>query len=174
MNKTEQVKAEKNGRDVGPDIERFAREGWEIIPEGDVQRLKWHGVFLRDPTPGYFMMRIRITNGMAMAPQLRTLADISRRHGGAILDITTRQQIQLRWLTIQRVPGIQEALQGVGLTTLQTEPTTSRPSTASPPARSWPTSASPPRTLRMRSPAAWRRRASGIFTRDSSPPASRR
>lgn len=40
MNKIEQVKAEKDGLDVGADIERFAREGWEIIPEDDVQRLK--------------------------------------------------------------------------------------------------------------------------------------
>ncbi len=120
MNKIEQIKAEKDGFDVGADIETFAREGWETIPEGDVQRLKWHGVFLRDPTPGYFMMRIRITNGITNAIQLRTIADISRRQGGAILDVTTRQQIQLRWLTIQAVPGIREALEGAGLTTLQT------------------------------------------------------
>ena len=120
MNKIEQFKAEKDGLDVGADIERFAREGWETIPEGDVQRLKWHGVFLRDPTPGHFMMRIRITNGITSALQLRTIADISRRLGGAILDVTTRQQIQLRWLTIQSVPGIREALEAVGLNTFQT------------------------------------------------------
>ncbi len=120
MNKIEQFKAEKDGLDVGADIERFAREGWETIPEGDVQRLKWHGVFLRDPTPGYFMMRIRITNGISNAVQLRTIAEVSRRQGGAVLDVTTRQQIQLRWLTIQTVPGIREALEGVGLSTFQT------------------------------------------------------
>ncbi len=120
MNKIEQFKAEKDGLDVGADIERFAREGWEAIPEGDVQRLKWHGVFLRDPTPGYFMMRIRITNGITNVLQLRTIADISRRLGGAILDVTTRQQIQLRWLNIETVPGIREALEAVGLTTFQT------------------------------------------------------
>ena len=120
MNKIEQIKAEKDGLDVGADIERFAREGWETIPEGDVQRLKRHGVFLRDPTPGHFMIRIRITNGVTNALQLRTIADISRRLGGAILDVTTRQQIQLRWLTIQTVPGIREALEAVGLTTFQT------------------------------------------------------
>jgi ferredoxin-nitrite reductase len=120
MNKIEQIKAEKDGLDVGPDIETFAREGWEAIPEGDVQRLKWHGVFLRDPTPGHFMIRIRITNGITNATQLRTIADISRRQGGAIVDVTTRQQIQLRWLTIETVPGIREALEAVGLTTLQT------------------------------------------------------
>jgi len=120
MNKLEQIKAEKDGLDVGADIAQFASQGWEAIPEGDVQRLKWHGVFLRDPTPGYFMMRIRITNGITDATQLRTIADISRRLGGAILDVTTRQQIQLRWLPIQTVPGIREALEAVGLTTLQT------------------------------------------------------
>ncbi|HYB74210.1 MAG TPA: nitrite reductase, partial [Candidatus Sulfotelmatobacter sp.] len=120
MNRVEQIKAEKDGLDVGPEIATFAREGWEAIPEGDVQRLKWHGVFLRDPTPGLFMIRIRITSGITNAAQLRTIADISRRQGGAILDVTTRQQIQLRWLTIETVPGIREALEAVGLTTLQT------------------------------------------------------
>lgn len=120
MNKIEVIKSEKDGLDVGAEIATFAQNGWEAIPEGDVQRLKWHGVFLRDPTPGYFMMRIRTTNGITNALQLRTIAAMSRRLGGAILDVTTRQQIQLRWLEIRTVPGILEALQAVGLTTLQT------------------------------------------------------
>jgi ferredoxin-nitrite reductase len=120
MNKIEEIKREKDGLDIGPEIATFAQTGWEAIPEGDIERLKWHGVFFRRPTPGYFMMRIRITNGITGALQLRTIADISRRLGGAILDITTRQQIQLRWLEIRTVPGILERLQAVDLTTLQT------------------------------------------------------
>src|SRR5262249_40180707 len=37
-----------------------------------------------------------------------------------IADITTRQQIQLRWITVDRIPEILARLQAVGLVTLQT------------------------------------------------------
>jgi ferredoxin-nitrite reductase len=66
------------------------------------------------------MMRIRITNGIASTDQVRALADITRRFGRDILDITTRQQIELRWITIDAVPEILEILYSVGLCSLQT------------------------------------------------------
>ncbi len=53
MNKIEALKAERDGLDVREAIGRYAREGWEAITEDDVQRLKWYGLFLRNPTPGY-------------------------------------------------------------------------------------------------------------------------
>ena len=77
MNKVEILKAEKNVLDVKNDIARFAREGWESISEEDVQRLKWYGLFLRKPTPGFFMLRVRIPNGFATTDQLRALSLIS-------------------------------------------------------------------------------------------------
>lgn len=73
MNKIEQIKAEKDGLDVGDDIPRYAKLGFESIEEGDLERLKWWGIFLRRHTPGYFMMRIRIPNGMTNASQLRVI-----------------------------------------------------------------------------------------------------
>ena len=77
MNKIEQFKQEKDGLDVLEDLYRYAKEGWEKISEGDVQRLKWYGLFLRNPTPGHFMMRVRIGNGIANAFQFRTFAEVS-------------------------------------------------------------------------------------------------
>jgi len=120
MNKIEQFKQEKDGLDVLEDLYRYAKEGWEKITEGDIQRLKWYGLFLRNPTPGYFMMRIRIGNGIANASQFRTFAELSRRFGRGFADITTRQQIQLRNMRIEHVPEVFEQLSNVGLTTLQT------------------------------------------------------
>ena len=96
MNKIEQIKAEKDGLDVDADIARYAELGWQAIQESDVERLKWWGVFMRRHTPGHFMMRIRIPNGITNAAQLRAIAALAQRHGRGILDITTRQQIQLR------------------------------------------------------------------------------
>ncbi len=119
-NKIEDYKSEKDGLDISEDVARFAREGWESIPEGDRERLKWLGVFFRRQTPGYFMMRLRITNGITNAKQLRVIAEISREFGKGFVDITTRQQIQLRWFKIDHVPEIWERLEAVGLASLQT------------------------------------------------------
>src|SRR5437667_833021 len=120
VNKIEQIKAEKGGLEVGRDIPRYAELGVEAIEEGDLERLKWWGIFFRKHTPGHFMMRIRIPNGITSAAQLRTIGRIANRVGRGIADITTRQQIQLRWIRINDVPQILDELREVGLVTLQT------------------------------------------------------
>jgi ferredoxin-nitrite reductase len=119
-NKIEEYKSEKAGLDVIQDVPRFALEGWESIPEGDRERLKWLGVFFRRQTPGHFMMRLRITNGITNAKQLSVIAEIGKEFGKGFVDITTRQQIQLRWFKIDHVPEIWERLEAVGLVSLQT------------------------------------------------------
>ncbi|MDP6142170.1 MAG: hypothetical protein QGF23_01855, partial [Dehalococcoidales bacterium] len=81
-------------------------DGWETIDDWDRERLKWMGIFFRKLTPGLFMMRVRITAGQVTAVQLRTLAEIARRVGNGVLDITTRQQIQIRSFGFKDVPGI--------------------------------------------------------------------
>jgi ferredoxin-nitrite reductase len=120
MNKFEQIKGEKDSLDIVKEIPTFAAHGWETIAEADFERLKWAGIFFRKHTPGFFMMRVRITNGIADVVQLRTLAGIAAEFGRGRLDITTRQQIQLRWLSIQDIPMILTRLAEVGLTSLQT------------------------------------------------------
>lgn len=120
MNKIEQWKAEKDGLDVGNDIPRYAELGWKAIPEGDLERLKWWGIFFRKHTPGSFMMRIRIPNGMTNAAQLKAIGWITNHFGRGIADITTRQQIQLRWVRMNDIPEILDHLLQVGLVTLQT------------------------------------------------------
>ncbi len=120
MNKVEILKAEKNVLDVKNDLARFAREGWESISEDDVQRLKWYGLFLRKPTPGFFMLRVRIPNGFANADQLRVLSLIATQFGNGVIDITTRQQFQIRHLRIENILAVFDALEAVGLTSLQT------------------------------------------------------
>jgi ferredoxin-nitrite reductase len=120
MNKIEEYKKEKDGLDILDDIPRYAAEGWEKITDGDKERMKWAGVFFRRQTPGHFMMRLRIPNGFLSATQLRTIGEISGEFGKGFADLTTRQQIQLRWFTINDVPEIWERLRGVELISLQT------------------------------------------------------
>lgn len=120
MNKVEEYKKEKDGLDVLHDLPRYAKEGWETITDGDRERLKWLGVFFRRQTPGYFMMRIRISNGISNSAQFRAIAEISQEFGKGFVDITTRQQVQLRWFEVNQVQEIWGRLEKVGLASLQT------------------------------------------------------
>jgi NAD(P)H-dependent nitrite reductase large subunit len=120
QNKIERYKSEKDGLDIVDDIPRFAQEGWQAIDDGDRERLKWAGVFFRRQTPGRFMMRVRISNGLTNAAQLNVLAQISAEFGAGFADITTRQQIQLRGYEIAHTPEISTRLADVGLVSLQT------------------------------------------------------
>ena len=119
-NKIERIKQEKDGLDVSDDLDTFARDGWERISESDRERLKWLGVFFRRQTPGRFMMRLRMPNGITNASQLRAISELSRECGTGFVDITTRQQIQLRGFAIGDVPRIWERLRAVELVSLQT------------------------------------------------------
>jgi ferredoxin-nitrite reductase len=120
VNKIEEYKQEKDGLDVLADLPRFASEGWQSIGDGDKERLKWLGVFFRRQTPGDFMMRVRIPNGISTSNQFQTLADISQEFGPGFADLTTRQQIQLRGFKIHQVQEIWERLERVGLGSWQT------------------------------------------------------
>src|SRR5437879_3714420 len=124
MNRIEAMKAERDGLDVQEDLVRFAREGWKTLGDDDKERLKWVGVFHRRPTPGHFMMRVRMPNGIVSAAQARLLGEITleagRASGRPIADVTTRQQIQLRWVTLEQVPEVIARLEAAGLSTLQT------------------------------------------------------
>ncbi|MDB9379489.1 ferredoxin--nitrite reductase, partial [Nodularia sphaerocarpa CS-585A2] len=121
LNKFEKLKAEKDGLAVKEEIEKFASLGWEAMDVNDRDhRLKWLGVFFRPVTPGKFMMRMRIPNGVLTSPQLRVLAAVLQRYGDdGSADITTRQNIQLRGLRIEDLPDIFQKFDFVGLTTVQ-------------------------------------------------------
>ena len=120
MNKIEDLKRERDGLDIRDAIIEYARTGWESITDDDVQRLKWYGLFLRQPTPGLFMIRVRIPGGRTTSPQLRALAGIASTYGNGVLDLTTRQQIQLRHIRIEHVPVIFHKLEEAALTSMQT------------------------------------------------------
>jgi ferredoxin-nitrite reductase len=120
MNKVELLKSKKDGLDIWEDIERFAKVGWEAIEEDDIQRLKWYGLFLRNPTPGYFMVRVRIPGGRATSAQIETLAVLAETYGNGLLDLTTRQQFQLRHLKIEDIPEVFRLMDEVGLCSFQT------------------------------------------------------
>jgi ferredoxin-nitrite reductase len=121
VNKFEAMKAAKDGLDVWPDLLRYAAEGTPAgeLPADDLDRMKWYGVFHRKQTPGYFMLRLRSPGGRLTSDQLQAIAAVARDHGRGTADITTRQNVQLRWLTLPAIPGILARLAEAGIATRQ-------------------------------------------------------
>ncbi|MDZ8225883.1 ferredoxin--nitrite reductase [Nostoc sp. ChiVER01] len=121
LNKFEKFKAQKDGLAIRDEIEKFAALGWEAMDETDRDhRLKWVGVFFRPVTPGKFMMRLRMPNGILNSSQMRVLAQVVQRYGDdGCADITTRQNIQLRGIRIEDLPDIFNRFHAVGLTSIQ-------------------------------------------------------
>jgi sulfite reductase (ferredoxin) len=134
---TKAQKAERLKRDMNPwngldEIRRFAREGFDSIPpEWIGTYFRWWGVYTQGDGAGvlgghggqgkalpFFMLRIRIPNGLLQSRQLRTIADIARRYARGTADLTVRQNIQLHWITIEDLPGVLEQLWKVGLNTM--------------------------------------------------------
>jgi nitrite reductase (NADH) large subunit len=120
-NKIEVMKTEKDGLDCLEDLLRLApANNWQELTEDDKQRSKWYGLFFRKQTPGHFMLRLRHKNGRTNARQFRVIAELSDEFGRGFCDLTTRQQVQMRWFTLADVPEIWRRLEEVGLGSLQT------------------------------------------------------
>jgi len=121
LSKIEQAKAELCGLELAPRLEELGRQGWEALDEATLTiRLKWLGIFFRPVTPGRFMVRLRLPNGVITSEQLAVLAEAIDRcgeHGSA--DLTTRQNIQLRGLLLEDMAPLLVELERVGLTSRQ-------------------------------------------------------
>src|SRR5215472_11050954 len=121
-NVVEGYKASMNGDGLRilDHLPEIIRRGADSLTPAEKELLKWVGVFYRRPTPGRFMMRVRMPNGFVRSDQLRTIAELSRRLGNGVVDITTRQQIELRGFLLDTIPAIWDKLGGVDLRSLQT------------------------------------------------------
>ncbi|WP_068777481.1 nitrite/sulfite reductase [Paenibacillus sp. FJAT-26967] len=116
LNKMELVKLQKDGLDViRTIIEKYALEGYDSIPEDDMNLFKWAGVYQQKPKDGHFMMRVRINSGVLTSDQARAMAGIAEDYGKNLVDVTTRQAIQFHWLRVENLPDIFQRLEQVGL-----------------------------------------------------------
>jgi sulfite reductase (ferredoxin) len=127
--RTERLKAAKNPWEAWDEVRQFAREGREsVLPEWASMYFKWWGIYTQGDGLGvtggvggegkateYFMMRIALPNGILTSAQLRVIGELTKKHARNLADITTRQNIQLHWLTIESLPEIVDALTAVGL-----------------------------------------------------------
>jgi sulfite reductase (ferredoxin) len=127
--KSERLKLEKNPWQAWEDVREFARQGREsVLPEWAGLYFKWWGIYTQGDGAGvtggkggeglvtdFFMMRIAVPNGILSSHQLRTIGRLTVDHARDLADITTRQAIQLHWLTIESLPAAVEALTAAGL-----------------------------------------------------------
>ncbi|MCU1318689.1 MAG: nitrite and sulphite reductase 4Fe-4S region [Edaphobacter sp.] len=127
--KSERLKLAKNPWDAWDEVREFARQGRDsVMPEWTGLYFKWWGVYTQGDGLGvtggangegkateYFMMRIGLPNGILTSAQLRVIADITKKHARNLSDITTRQNIQLHWLTLSSLVEVVDALTAVGL-----------------------------------------------------------
>jgi len=125
----ERLKRANNPWEIFDEVRAFAREGRSsVVPEWAGAYFKWWGIYTQGDGVGavggkggeglasdYFMMRIGMPNGIVTSSQLRVIADITRTHARNLADITTRQNIQLHWLTIESIPEVVDALDRIGL-----------------------------------------------------------
>lgn len=66
------------------------------------------------------MMRLKLPNGVTTSEQTRYLAGVIEKYGKeGCADVTTRQNWQIRGVTLPDVPEILDGLRSVGLTSLQ-------------------------------------------------------
>ncbi len=117
LNKVEQIKQDKDGLEVLADLYRYSEQGdYDAIEAGDLeQRFKWFGVYRQKPNVGHFMLRIKIPGGQISPSQLLAISEICDQYARGFGDITTRQTIQLHWLTISDIKPVFEKLATVGM-----------------------------------------------------------
>jgi ferredoxin-nitrite reductase len=116
LTRNERIKIEKLPPLVWKDIvENYAKNGFASISEDDMERFKWVGVYQQRPKDGYFMMRIKVDGGIAPTNQMRAMSQVARLYADGIADISTRQAIQIHWLTIENMPAVMDTLEPVGL-----------------------------------------------------------
>ncbi|MGH9480191.1 MAG: nitrite reductase, partial [Terriglobales bacterium] len=120
----ERVKREQNPWDELPRLLADLRAGYGALAPDDVNtRLRWWGIYTQGDGSGalggaapYFMLRIRIPNGLLTAAQAAVIARLARRYGRGLVDVTVRQNIQLHWLEAETLPDLLCALRQAGLT----------------------------------------------------------
>ncbi len=127
--KSERLKLAKNPWESWDEVRGFAKEGRDsVASEWSGLYFKWWGVYTQGDGLGvtggvggegkaseFFMMRIGLPNGLLTSHQTRVIGEITKKHARNLADITTRQNIQLHWLTISDLVEVTDLLTEIGL-----------------------------------------------------------
>jgi len=120
LNKIEKLKLNRKPKDALSQLDNYAKNGYDTVPKEDLDFfLKSYGIYKRK-NPNSMMMRIRVPNGKLLHHQAIAIGEIAKEYGNDYMDITTRMQIQLRYLKIEDIPTIVKKLDEVGISAFQT------------------------------------------------------
>ena len=97
-------------------IELFRKAQTNSPPEGaDLFRFKWNGLFWLSPVQDGYMCRLRIPGGSVNSFQLRALASIAHDLTTGYIQITTRNNFQIRLIEPKDCPEVLRRIQCAGL-----------------------------------------------------------
>ncbi len=122
INKIEQTKKLKTPMEAFDKLQYYAEHGYDSIAAEDKKYfLKCFGLFDKDGlTPKQFMMRVRVPGGHLTSMQAKAIGAAAKNYGQDYIDITTRAQVELRYLDIENIPTILQVLRDVGIDSFQT------------------------------------------------------
>jgi sulfite reductase beta subunit-like hemoprotein len=115
-NTVERIKLDKPPLGIREELPALIAGGYEALPEEDIVRLQWWGLYHDKPKIGTFMLRVKIPNGVLSAERLRTIGEVSNKYGRGDAELTTRQCIQLHWLELASLPDVFADLEASGIT----------------------------------------------------------
>lgn len=134
LTKEEKIKRQLHPFESFPTLVANAKEN--KAPEGaDVFRFKWNGLFYLSPVKDGFMCRLRIPGGQLKTFQFREIARVAEELTSGYVQITTRNNIQIRLIEPKNAPEVLRRIQNVGLHTRGAGADNVRNITANPTAR---------------------------------------
>src|SRR5215467_13190099 len=116
-NSVERIKRDKPPLGIRDELPALIAQGYEHMPEEDIVRLQWWGLYHDKPKIGTFMLRVKVPAGQLSAGKLRTVGEVSNKYGKGDGELSTRQNIQLHWLELAKLPEVFADLEAGGLTT---------------------------------------------------------
>ena len=104
--------------DVYAQLEEIAAAGYVgLAKEDSAYFLKCFGLFDKGED---FMLRVRVPVGQLSNAQAIRIGEVAQKYGNDYIDITTRMQIELRYLQIEDIAKVLQKLKEVGISTFQT------------------------------------------------------
>jgi sulfite reductase beta subunit-like hemoprotein len=116
-NPVERLKKEKAPLGIREELPALIAAGYENVAEEDVVRLQWWGLYHDKPKIGTFMLRVKVPAGKLSPQQLRGIGETSNLFGKGDGELSTRQNIQLHWLELAKLPEVFAHLEASGSTT---------------------------------------------------------
>jgi len=96
------------------DLDEIGKKG--PLAKNETTLAKWHGIY-KSRQAGNHLMRLVTTAGVISSSQVRNIARTAEKYGQGVINITTRQAIQLHWVKVNNLADVIRELAEEGTTT---------------------------------------------------------